>query len=213
LGKVAVVDSGCANLSSIYKALMHLHIDAFITDEASAVAAADGIIFPGVGSFAHTASLLRQNGLEEALLASIAAGKPFLGICLGLQLLFTRSEERGGGEGPLPAGLGAIPGQVRRFSPGLPVPHVGWNRIIPRARHPLFNGLPEDAYFYFTHSYYVQPDNPAHTLALTEYGQLFTAAAARKNLIGVQFHPEKSGPVGLHLLSNFGKIIADPGLL
>lgn len=213
MGKVAVVNSGSANLSSIFKALLHVQIDAFISDEASAIASADAIIFPGVGSFGHTAALLKQKGLQEALLGCIAAGKPFLGICLGLQLLFTHSEESSGGAGPLPAGLGAIPGQVRRFPPGLPVPHVGWNRATPLLPHPLFEGLPEDAYFYFTHSYYVQPENPAHTLAFTEYGQPFASAAARHNLIGVQFHPEKSGPVGLHLLSNFGKIIADPGLL
>ncbi len=209
-----MVDSGSANLSSIYKALLHVRIDAFITDKAGAIAAADGVIFPGVGSFGHAAALLRQKGLQEALLECIDAGKPFLGICLGMQLLFTHSEESSTeGAGPLPAGLDAIPGQVRRFPAGLPVPHVGWNRVAPRFPHPLFSGLPGDAYFYFTHSYYVQPENPAHTLAFTEYRQPFTSAAASHNLIGVQFHPEKSGPVGLHLLSNFGKIIADPGLL
>lgn len=211
--KVAVVDSGCANLKNVCKALLYAGVDAFITDESARLSGAGGIVFPGVGSFSHAASMLREKGLNDALLKCIAAGKPFLGICLGLQLLFSHSEEAGAEPGVLPAGLNAVSGQVKLLPPGLPVPHVGWNRVQPCSPHPLFEGLADGAYFYFTHSYYVLPDDPAHILALAEYGQTFTAAAAKGNLFGVQFHPEISGAAGLRIFSNFGKIIADPGLL
>lgn len=211
--KVAVVDSGCANLKNVCKALLYAGVDAFITDESARLSGAGGIVFPGVGSFSHAASMLREKGLNDALLKCIAAGKPFLGICLGLQLLFSHSEEAGAEPGVLPAGLNAVSGPVKLFPPGLPVPHVGWNRVQPCSPHPLFEGLADGAYFYFTHSYYVLPDDPAHILALAEYGQTFTAAAAKGNLFGVQFHPEISGAAGLRIFSNFGKIIADPGLL
>jgi imidazole glycerol-phosphate synthase subunit HisH len=212
MNKVAVVDSGSANLNSIYKALIKVSVDAFVTDSPAALAGADGVVFPGVGAFEPAMALLRGKGLAPALLDCIAAGKPFLGICLGLQLLFSASEERADPRGPLPAGLNAIPGLVRRFRGDLPVPHVGWNQAAPAAGqpHPLFDDLTENDYFYFTHSYYVEPAEPANVIALTEYGAPFASAAARGNLMGVQFHPEKSGPAGLRLLSNFGKIIADP---
>jgi len=213
LVKVAVVDSGCANLKNVCKALLYAGVDAFITDQSARLSGAGGIVFPGVGSFSHAASMLREKGLNDALLKCIAAGKPFLGICLGLQLLFSHSEEAGAEPGVLPAGLNAVSGQVKLLPPGLPVPHVGWNRVQPCSPHPLFEGLADGAYFYFTHSYYVLPDDPAHILALAEYGQTFTAAAAKGNLFGVQFHPEISGAAGLRIFSNFGKIIADPGLL
>ncbi|MEW5785576.1 MAG: imidazole glycerol phosphate synthase subunit HisH [Bacillota bacterium] len=210
---VVIVDSGSANLGSISKALEKAAVTATISDNPAVITAADGIVFPGVGAFEHAMKLLREKELPPALLKVIAAGKPFLGICLGMQLLFSASEECGRPQGPLPGGLDAIPGQVKRFPAGLPVPHVGWNRVAPRYPHPLFSGLPDDSYFYFTHSFYVQPADPSHSLAQTEYGRLFTSAASRNNLLGVQFHPEKSGPAGLRLLSNFGKIIADPTLL
>ncbi|MDZ4133027.1 MAG: imidazole glycerol phosphate synthase subunit HisH, partial [Dethiobacteria bacterium] len=135
-------------------------------------------------------------------------GIPFLGICLGMQLLFTYSEEANG-LAPEAKGLDVVPGAVKRFPEGLPVPHVGWNKVNPVKNHPLFEGLDKDSYFYFTHSYYVQPDHERYSLALTDYGFPFTAAVAENNLLGVQFHPEKSGVAGLRLLSNFGKIIAD----
>jgi glutamine amidotransferase len=210
---VAVVDSGCANLNSIYKALVKVSLPAVITDDAAVIAGAAGVVFPGVGAFEHAMGLIRQKGLASVLLECIAKGKPFLGICLGLQLLFLSSEERSNPGGPLPQGLGAVAGQVRRFPAGLPVPHVGWNRVSPARSHPLFAGLNGGTYFYFTHSYYVQPSDPGHRLAVTDYGAPFTSAIGVRNLLGVQFHPEKSGPAGLRLLSNFGNIIADPTLL
>ncbi len=210
--KVVVVDSGSANLSSIEKALKKVCLAAEITDHPAAIAEADGVVFPGVGAFEHAILQISRKGLQEALLTSIHRGAPFLGICLGMQLLFSDSEESADPQRPT-AGLNAIPGCVKRFAPGLPVPHVGWNRVTPQYEHPLFSGLPDGTYFYFTHSYFVRPADLSHSLALTEYGQPFTAATARGNLLGVQFHPEKSGTAGLRLLSNFGKIIADPTIL
>ena len=183
-------------------------LKAVITDRPHEIAAAKAVIFPGVGSFNHAAAVLRDKQLVKALLEVIADGKPFLGICLGMQLLFSQSEEADKIEEPA-EGLKVITGEVKRFPATLPVPHVGWNKVNPVSYHPLFEGLTDGAYFYFTHSYYVKPEDNRHTLALTDYGFSFTSAVISNNLFGVQFHPEKSGPAGLRLLSNFGKIIAD----
>ncbi len=205
---VVIVDSGCANLNSIYRAALAAGIDAVVTDNKTEIKEAPAIIFPGVGSFDHAMDLLRLKDLTALLLKCIDLGRPFLGICLGMQLLFDTSEESA--EACKPGrGLSALGGKAVRFPAGLPVPHVGWNQAKPVSNHPLFAGLDENAYFYFTHSYYVIPDDPNHNMAKTEYGLSFTSAVCRDNLLGVQFHPEKSGSSGLRLLSNFGKIIAD----
>jgi len=214
MSSLVIIDSECANLSSIYKAVKYVNLEPVISDDSKTIASARAIIFPGVGSFAHAASLISRKKLTESLLKAIAANIPFLGICLGMQLLFTRSEEAMLGDSSEPAeGLSAIPGEAKRFPAGLPVPHVGWNRVTPDCEDPLFRGLEQGsnggAYFYFTHSYYVHPLNQAHILGSTDYGFRFTSAVKKENLYGVQFHPEKSGPAGLRLLSNFGKIIAD----
>jgi len=214
MSSLVIIDSECANLSSIYKAVKYVALQPVITDNQKTIASARAIIFPGVGSFAHAASLINRKHLTESLLKAIAAGIPFLGICLGMQLLFSRSEEAGSSNNNGPAeGLSAIPGEVKRFPDGLPVPHVGWNRVTPDYEDPLFMGLEQgptgSSFFYFTHSYYVSPLNRGHILGQTDYGLSFTAAVKKGNLYGVQFHPEKSGPAGLRLLSNFGKIIAD----
>ncbi len=214
MSSLVIIDSECANLSSIYKAVKYVNLEPVITDDSKTIASARAIIFPGVGSFAHAASLINRKKLTESLLKAIAAGIPFLGICLGMQLLFSKSEEVTPGSSSEPAeGLNAIPGEVKRFPAGLPVPHVGWNRVTPEDEDPLFRGLEQGpnrgAYFYFTHSYYVQPQNRHHILGHTGYGFQFTSTVKKGNLYGVQFHPEKSGPAGLRLLSNFGKIIAD----
>lgn len=203
-----IVDSGCANLNSIYRAALAAGIDAVVTDQKSEIKKARAIIFPGVGSFEHAMNLLRTKDLTTLLLDTITSGKPFLGICLGMQLLFDTSDESAG-TCSLGKGLRALEGKSVRFPAGLPVPHVGWNQAKPVNSHPLFTGLDENAYFYFTHSYFVIPEDENNTLAKTEYGLSFTSAICRDNLLGVQFHPEKSGPSGLRLLSNFGKIIAD----
>jgi imidazole glycerol-phosphate synthase subunit HisH len=208
MSSLVIVDSGSANLQSIYKAAAAVSLTAIITDNPKEIAAAKAVIFPGVGSFNHAATVLRDKKLAGALLQVIADRKPFLGICLGMQLLFLQSEESQNTEEPA-AGLNIIPGIVKRLPADLHVPHVGWNKVNPAYEHPLFEGLYAGAYFYFTHSYYVQPEDYRHTLASTNYGFSFTSAVAVNNLLGVQFHPEKSGPAGLRLLSNFGKIIAD----
>ncbi len=214
MSSLVIIDSECANLSSIYKAARFVNLDPVISDNPKIISAAGAVIFPGVGSFAHAASLINRKKLTSSLLEAIAAGKPFLGICLGMQLLFSRSEETILSSGiETPEGLKAISGEVKRFPEGLPIPHVGWNKVEPAFGHPLFKGLDSGAnggsYFYFTHSYYVQPEKNENILGRTEYGFPFTSAVIKENLFGVQFHPEKSGPVGLRLLSNFGKIIAD----
>ncbi|HSW36684.1 MAG TPA: imidazole glycerol phosphate synthase subunit HisH [Candidatus Limnocylindrales bacterium] len=205
---LVIVDSGSANLNSIYKALQIVSLQSVISDNPPVIASADAVIFPGVGSFEYAAALLERKGLSEVLLEVIAAGKPFLGICLGMQLLFSSSTESSSLTGNS-SGLNVVHGLVKRFPCNLHVPHVGWNQVNLCFDHPLFDGLSDGAYFYFTHSYYAQPDLESHTLALTEYGFPFTSATVVNSLCGVQFHPEKSGPAGLRLLSNFGKIIAD----
>ncbi len=203
-----IVDSGCANLNSIYRAALAAGIDVVVTDKKTEINEAPAIIFPGVGSFEHAMNQLRIKDLTALLREAIASGKPFLGICLGMQLLFDTSDESADACSP-GKGLSALGGKSVRFPAGLPVPHVGWNQAKPVNNHPLFAGLDENAYFYFTHSYFVVPEDQNYTLAKTEYGLSFTSAVCRDNLLGVQFHPEKSGPSGLRLLSNFGKIIAD----
>jgi len=208
-----IVDSGSANLSSMAKALLKAGVKAQITANPASIARARAVLFPGVGAFGYAMELLKANGLAKALIEVIASGKPFLGICLGLQLLFADSEERRNQQDPLPQGLNIIPGRVKRFPPAMAVPHVGWNRVFAQRPHPLFDELPDGTYFYFTHSFFVQPEESAVVLAQTDYGCPFTSAVASKNLMGVQFHPEKSGPDGLHLLRNFGKIISDPTLV
>ncbi len=205
---VVIVDSGCANLSSIYRAALAAGIDAVVTDNKTKIIEAPAIIFPGVGSFEHAMDQLKIKDLTVLLLDCITSGKPFLGICLGMQLLFDTSEESAV-TGKPGKGLSALGGKAVRFPAGLPVPHVGWNQAKPVSNHPLFAGLDENAYFYFTHSYYVIPDDHNNIMTKTEYGLSFTSSVCRDNLLGVQFHPEKSGPSGLRLLSNFGKIIAD----
>lgn len=203
-----IVDSECANLNSIYKAAQVVGLNPTVTDDPKVISSARAVIFPGVGSFAHAVSMLRRKKIIYALLEVLAAGRPFLGICLGMQLLFTGSEESGP-DNPEAEGLRIIQGTVKRFPRGLPVPHVGWNRVKPVCEHPLFAGFRDNAYFYFTHSYYVEPELDSYTLAVTDYGFDFTSAVLKGSLLGVQFHPEKSGPAGLRLLANFGKIIAE----
>ncbi len=214
MASLVIIDSECANLSSIYKAVKFVGLEPVISDDPKTIASAAAVIFPGVGSFAHAASLIYRKNLTQSLLKAIAAGKPFLGICLGMQLLFSRSEEvNNHEENENTEGLKAISGEVKRFPAGMPVPHVGWNLVKPEYDYPLFSNLKQStnkgAYFYFTHSYYVQPEKKEYILGQTDYGFSFTSAVKKGNLYGVQFHPEKSGPAGLRLLANFGKIIAD----
>ncbi|HVO38577.1 MAG TPA: imidazole glycerol phosphate synthase subunit HisH [Spirochaetia bacterium] len=196
---IAVIDYGAGNLASVQNVLRHLGAEFFVTSRPEEVASAGSLIFPGDGEAAASMSELRRTGMDEALRSFHASGRKMLGICIGCQVIFTHSDER---DTPC---LGLIPGEVRRFvtAPGMKVPHMGWNTVRFSVDHPVFSGLPQDSSFYFIHSYYPVPSRGAHVAGTTEYGLEFASAVAADNLVAVQFHPEKSGRVGLRLLSNY----------
>lgn len=200
---IAVVDYGAGNLRSVVNALERMRVPVVVTNDATAIMAAAGVIVPGVGAAADTMRNLIAHDLPAVLRAVIDRGTPFLGICMGLQALLTVSEE--GGEH---ACLDVLAGRVRRLPDGLKVPHMGWNQVWRRAEHPLFAEIPDGAEFYFVHSYYVAPEDASVVLAETEYGVRFPAVVARDNMVATQFHPEKSGRWGLRLLDNFASLVA-----
>ena len=189
---IAVIDNGGGNVASIVYALERLGVRACLTTEASRIAEASHVILPGVGAAADAMSRLRSAGLDQLL---GALSQPVLGICLGMQLLHSHSEE-----GDVTC-LGILPGRVRRLQIALPVPHMGWNRLCVDRDHPLLEGIGPQPYVYFVHSYAVSPD--AYTLAHAEYGVNVSAAVSRGNFHGVQFHPERSASVGARILRNF----------
>lgn len=197
---IAIVDYGMANLRSVEKALLRVGGDPVITSDPKIIASAQKVVLPGVGAFCAAMSNLHRRGLHDAVVDSIAAGKPFLGICLGLQMLFEESSEMGSA-----AGLGVLPGHVVRFpeSSDLKVPHIGWNALHPRQGTRLLHGLEDGARVYFVHSYYPEPVNPEVIAATSDYGVDFCCAVEKDNLAATQFHPEKSGAVGLQILRNF----------
>ncbi|AFY95580.1 imidazole glycerol phosphate synthase subunit HisH [Chamaesiphon minutus] len=203
--KIAVVDYDMGNLHSVCKGLQHAGADTVITHEAAELAAADAIVLPGVGSFDPAMNKIRDRDLEQPLKDIIATGKPFLGICLGLQILFERSDE--GKE----AGLGIIPGTVRKFQPepNLTIPQMGWNQIhLTQPNCPLWGEIDTNAWVYFDHSYYVDPSSsPVAAATVTHGTQTVTAAIARDNVMAVQFHPEKSATIGLQMLANFVQMV------
>ncbi|SMB99807.1 imidazole glycerol phosphate synthase subunit hisH [Thermanaeromonas toyohensis ToBE] len=199
---IAIIDYGMGNLLSVQKALDALGFPAIITNKTEEVIKAPGVILPGVGAFKDAMAALKATGLQEAIKEVCQSGKPFLGICLGLQLLFEVSEE--GGWVP---GLGLLPGEVRRLPAGIKVPHMGWNQVKYPRPSILFKGIPEGSFFYFVHSYHVEPRNLEVIVAETEYGGQIVAAIEQGNLFGVQFHPEKSSTLGLKLLANFGRLV------
>ncbi|MEZ2239439.1 imidazole glycerol phosphate synthase subunit HisH [Microcoleus sp.] len=197
---IAVVDYDMGNLHSVCKGLENVGAVPKITDDPAMIDQADAVVLPGVGSFDPAMQNLRTRGLIEPIISAIASGKPFLGICLGLQILFESSEE---GVEP---GLGVISGTVRRFSsePGLTIPHMGWNQLQFAQDLSLWQNLPAEPWVYFVHSYYVDPVDPKVRSAMVTHGsQNVTAAIAKDNLMAVQFHPEKSSSTGLQILSNF----------
>jgi glutamine amidotransferase len=204
---IAVVDYDMGNLHSACKGLENAGAIPNITDSPTDLEQADAIVLPGVGAFDPAVQHLRSRHLEEPLKREIARGKPFLGICLGLQILFDGSEE---GQEP---GLGIIPGTVRRFrsEPGLTIPHMGWNQLnLTQPGIPLWQGLPANPWMYFVHSYYVDPTDPAVRAATITHGtQTVTAAIAHANIMAVQFHPEKSSDAGLHILANFVQLVTN----
>ena len=199
---IAVVDYGVGNLFSLVSSLKYIGAEAVVTREAAALRQADRIILPGVGAFGDAAKKLRETGLRETVLAEAGAGKPLLGICLGMQLLFEKSYEFGEHKG-----LGLIPGEVRPLTDIVPpeykIPQMGWNALrFPRGKHPLFKYISEGDCVYFVHSYYAAGCDD-FVIADTDYGAPVTAAAAKGNVMGCQFHPEKSGAVGLAILRAF----------
>jgi glutamine amidotransferase len=206
---VVVVDYGMGNLRSVQKALEKVGCDAAVSSEPRAVERAPALVLPGVGAFRDCMDNLTAARLVEPLRSGIAAGKPFLGICLGMQLLLTVSEEFG-----VHRGLDVVPGRVVRFPRDhvLPVPHMGWNRVhfapgIEGGPHALFAGIPDGSFFYFVHSYHAAPADEAAVAARTDYGVRFCSALARGNVFAVQFHPEKSQRWGLQLLANFRDLV------
>jgi imidazole glycerol-phosphate synthase subunit HisH len=208
MATVAVVDYGMGNLRSVSQAVMHVAagsgVDVIVTQRPEEVLAADRVVLPGQGAIRDCMRELRDSGLQGAVLHA-AAHKPLLGVCVGMQMLLTRSEEQ---DTP---GLALIPGEVRRFrlegrlqpdGSRYKVPQMGWNRVHQRA-HPLWDGVPDESWFYFVHSFYAAPSEPRHTAGETDYGGRFTCAVARDNIFATQFHPEKSADQGLALYRNF----------
>lgn len=199
--KIAVVDYDMGNLHSACKGLENAGATTIVTDQAEELLAADAVLLPGVGAFDPAMQHIRDRQLEEPIHQAVASGKPFLGICLGLQILFEASEE--GQE----KGLGVIPGTVKRFQPeaGITIPHMGWNQLaVVQQDLPLWQDLSIDPYVYFVHSFYVQPtDTEVNAATVTHGSQTVTAAIAKDNLVAMQFHPEKSSVIGLKILSNF----------
>ncbi len=207
---IAVVDYGMGNLRSVSKALESVGASVRVTNDRSSIETADGVVLPGVGAFAKCMENLDGAGLVSTIKAVIDSGRPFLGICVGMQILFEESDEFGRVEG-----LGVLPGKVARFEPGragLKVPHMGWNQLEIRRRPPHLEGIDNEERAYFVHSYFVTTDEEDIVATTTEYGRSFVSSAWRDNLYATQFHPEKSQAVGLRLLENFTALVsADSG--
>jgi glutamine amidotransferase len=200
---IAIVDYGMGNLRSVQKGFEKVGHEAVVTNDSAVLATADKLVLPGVGAFEDAISELRRRDLVAPIKDFIAAGKPFLGICLGLQLLFDVAYENGRHEG-----LGLIPGEVVRFKvpPEYKVPHMGWNELAVRRRPPILEGLPDGAHVYFVHSYYVAPANASVIATETTYHTPFTSMIWRDNVFATQFHPEKSQTLGLRILKNFAEL-------
>ena len=206
--RIVIIDYGMGNLRSVQKGLERVGFPAQVSADPADLATADKVVLPGVGAFKDCMDNLRDGGFVEPILQHVASGKPFLGICLGLQLLFTESVEFGHHQG-----LGIIPGKVVQFpldmrldGEGLKVPHMGWNQIDIRRPAPIFQGVENGSSVYFVHSYYVVPDDPQVVATVTDYGMPFCSSIWRDNVMATQFHPEKSQQIGLKILKNFGDL-------
>jgi glutamine amidotransferase len=200
---ISIVDYGMGNLQSVEKALAHTGAETKLISTPEEVAAADKLVLPGVGAFGDAMNHLREQGMVQALCDYAASGRPMIGVCLGMQLLFDSSEED-----PDVPGLGIFKGTVKRFSPdmGLKVPHMGWNTLETREDSKLLTGLSAEPHVYFVHSFYVAPDDPAVAAATTTYGIQFVSAVEQGSISGAQFHPEKSQDNGLRILKNFAAL-------
>ena len=196
---IAIIDYGVGNLRSVEKAFEAIGAQAAVTSDPGAIRDAERIVVPGVGAFGECARRLRESGLDQLVLEAVEQDKPVLGVCVGLQLMFDEGHEFG-----IHKGLGLMRGRVVRFPEDGPrVPQIGWNQIEDISRHPLLDGLANQTYFYFVHSFYIEADDPKDVLAVTEYGIRYPSVCARGSVCGVQFHPEKSQDSGLKLLANF----------
>ena len=195
---IAIIDYGAGNLRSVANAITRLGYQPRITNHAEDLSEAQAVILPGVGAAGDTMESLRKLGLVEPIKQLIADDRPFFGVCIGLQVLFTGSEEGGWHDC-----LGIIPGRVKKLPAGLKVPHMGWNQVRQRFNHPVFEGIPDEANFYFVHSYYGEPEDKSLVAGETEYGVTMGSVIARGNLVATQFHPEKSGDYGLKMYANF----------
>jgi imidazole glycerol-phosphate synthase subunit HisH len=202
--RVAILDYGMGNLRSVEKAFEHVGVVAAITDDHETARAADGIVLPGVGAFPRAMERIRERGLDELVEERVGAGVPVLGICLGLQLIFSSSSEQGGADG-----LGLVEGRVAELDAGgLKVPHIGWSPVTWAKDSRLTEGLADSEPFYFVHSFAPRPADDADVLGTAEYGERFACSVERGNVFGAQFHPEKSSGAGLRLLRNFGAVCA-----
>jgi imidazole glycerol-phosphate synthase subunit HisH len=199
---IAIVDYGMGNLRSVEKGFLKVGVDARVVRDPQAVDDADAVVLPGVGAFRDCIRNLAQTSMTESIIRSIQKGKPYLGICLGLQVLFTESEEFG-----IYKGLDVFKGKVVRFQIDLKVPHMGWNNVKILRRPPIFDGIQDESFFYFVHSYYVVPDDTTAVSTTTDYGITFTSMVWKDNIFATQFHPEKSQESGLRILKNFGNFV------
>jgi len=199
---LAIIDYGMGNLRSVEKGFLKVGVDAKVVNDPRSVDDAEAVVLPGVGAFRDCMRNLDRMKLIEPILKSVRDGKPYLGICLGLQMLFTESEEFGDYKG-----LDVLKGKVIRFQVDLKVPHMGWNTVKLLKNPPIFDGINDESYFYFVHSYYVAPDDAGITAGTTDYGMTFTSMVWKDNIIATQFHPEKSQETGLKILKNFGDFV------
>ena len=203
---LAVIDYGAGTLRSVTGAVRQVGCDFEVTTDPKVIESASGVILPGVGAAADTMNGLASRGLLEPAREAIESGRPYLGICMGLQILFESSEEDGG----TPC-LGIYEGTVRRFPEGLHVPHVGWNQVRQKVAHPIFHDIPDASNFYFVHSYYAEAGDPSLVAGETDYDVTFCSALVRGRLVATQFHPEKSGALGLVVYRNFLRMALEDG--
>jgi len=198
---IAIIDYGAGNLRSVTNALVKLGYQPKVTREPEDVLNASAVFFPGVGAAADAMQSLRDSGMDEAIREVIREGQPVFAVCVGMQALLSSTEEGGRNEC-----LGIIPGTVKRLPAGLKVPHIGWNQVKQMARHPIFEDIPDESNFYFVHSYYAEPEDTTVVAGTTEYGITLCSVLIKDNLVATQFHPERSGTIGLRMYDNFLKM-------
>lgn len=198
---IVIIDYGMGNLRSAEKAFTQMNVEAKVSDDPAVLAEASGLVIPGVGAFPDAMKNLHEKKLVEPIRRHAAAGKPLLGICLGMQVLFQQ-----GFEGDRVEGLGLLKGDIVRIPPGVKIPHMGWNRLTILQESPVLKGTPDGAYVYFVHSYFANNCDAADIIAVTDYGNMLPAVVQKENVYGLQFHPEKSSDAGLQMIKNFGEL-------